>query len=318
MQKPKPRKLDALVLLARASGGRRKRQTVIGLLVLAGLLLAVGALFVWWVWPGPEPPAVLLAVFDQAARPDETVTLAARLDTVDPARAGEVLSGYALMLEAPSVEWQQQGRSDADGFFRADAAFPQGAAAADVIGRFPGNPRRKQRGTEGRGRVFVWPADTALVLVDADGALADGEAAAFWETNNLDLRPRPGATAALQAARAHVVYVSAGADRPARHVKLRAWLEQSGQAGPHGLPDGPVFSRAGQPAADPVEFHRTVAQQLKGRFSGPAVAVTASAEHARAYHEAGVRTVLFDGVKEVPSGVVSAKSWAEVVNHFGK
>src|SRR5207253_2436589 len=101
-------------------------------------------------------------------------------------------------------------------------AFPGSREPIEVRAGFPGNAR--ERGVQGRGRVFVWSADTVFLLVDADRALAALDPDTFGTVNNYDIRALPDAAPTLRglAAKYAIVYVTGNARRPQLYSKLRA------------------------------------------------------------------------------------------------
>ena len=170
------------------------------------------------------------------------------------------------------------------------------------------------RGAQATSRVFVWPPETSVLLVDAERALADGDPEKLWTANNLDIRPWSGAVTALRAARAkyRICYLSAGVDQPARYNKLRAWLECGWALESEQFPDGPLLAPAGCLPLSGVEFLQVTFKQLRQCFHGAAVAVTAENENARCLHQAGWRTFLLSETGEAPEGVMVIKSWSEL------
>lgn len=319
MRKSASRELDALMLLAKASGGRRRRQSLIAWLVCTGIFLATLALFVWWVWPASAPPAVLLAVYDQIAIPGETTTLLAQLEPLDPEGQQHRLTGYRLAFEAVGRGALGTTTTAADGSGRLSLAVPTEGDITEILARYPGNPKLRQRGAEGRGRLYVWPADSALLLIDADELLPSLEQPqTFWRLNNLDIRPRSAACAVLQGLvrTQRIVYLSGTAQLASRHNKLRAWLHSVGVSGPNGLPDGPVLSAAGLGSGGPGrEFCSRVVEVLRPRFPGKLSVVTANPEHARAFQERNI-AVFFLGTAEAPVDVSMVPDWSALARHL--
>src|SRR5262249_42874027 len=91
------------------------------------------------------------------------------------------------------------------------------------------------------GRVYVWPANTKLLVVDADHALADGVEALREGTGGATAKP--GAAKALKslAARYKIVYLTALMDRPTTYRRLRSFLTQPATTVDGQLPDGPLL-----------------------------------------------------------------------------
>lgn len=302
MRPRKPKRLDALLILARASGGRRKRQSLIALLVILALLLVVGVLVVWWVWPGPKSTRPVLVVYDQLALPGETVTLSARLEPSEPEAAGLVLSGREVHFEEAKSGFQARATTGRDGIASVSFSAPAVEGLLDVVASYPGNPRRGERGAQARGRVFVVSNAVAVLLVDAGPSLTDLDEPTFWAANNMDLRPQPEALAALRALQKdyRLVYWAPAAHALPRYGKLRAWLE-SGSMPAQQFPTGAVLAPA--PAESVTSF-----SDLQRRFQGNLVGVTGDAATARAMREQGLQTYLV-GAAELPEGV-TAVSWA--------
>jgi hypothetical protein len=309
MRRPAPKKkLDALILLAKASGGRRRRQTVVGLLVCLALALACGGLLVFWIWPEPRLGRPNLAVFDTLAHPDEPARLIARLEPSDPQVQGVRLSGLPVSFEEATSGLSAQVATDRSGVATCEGTFPLAPQPLEVAAGYPGDARRGQRGAQGRGRVFVWPADKTLVVVDADSALTAADSGQFQTTNNLDVKPLPGAVAAVRglAAKYAIVYLTGTARQAAPYIKLRAWLDGGFVPGQQ-LPAGPVLTACAE--ADAAAARRSVLAALKGRFAGKALGVTADAEVAAEYRQEGLETFLIGGGENGPEGVTSVADW---------
>lgn len=249
MRRPQPKKLDALILLARAAGGRRKRQSIIAGLVLLAVFLLLGGLLAGLLWPEPSPGKLGLTLFDRLTIPDGPVSLIAQVESENE---GSRLSGREVHFEVPTTGLHLQAVTDRAGVAAASTSFPAGEQVIDVQAGYPGNVRKHERGAQGRGRVFVWPPETDILVVDADHSLTDIEPTAFRAMNNSDIPPLKEARDALRALkpRFHVVYWSQLATRPAHYTQLRAWLEGSWNPAQQ-LPDGPLLNESPGEGAGP-------------------------------------------------------------------
>jgi hypothetical protein len=291
--------IDAFQVLAKASFGDRRRSPVWAglIMLLLGLLVALP---IYLLWPGPQQPRFLLAAFDQVTLPGEAVSLCARVEPVGEVNLGVKRGGCRLYFQDLQSDWHQTFLTDGDGQVLVPRSFSSTDSPVRIVVRYPGEGQR-QPGAQATSRVFVWPPETSLLLVDAERALADGDPAKLWTANNLDLRPRSGAVMALRAARAkyRICYLSAGADQPARYNKLRAWLERGWAPESDKFPDGPLLTQA-------------TFGQLRQNFHGVAVAVTAVNENAQVLHQAGWQTFLLSETGEAPEGVTPIKSWSDL------
>jgi hypothetical protein len=304
--------LDAFLVLTKASFGDRRRSPIGAVLTVLLIILLLAGL-IYLLWPGPERPPLLLAAFDQVALPGEPVSLCARLEPLNEAAIGAKLGGCRLYFQDLQSDWHEAFATDRDGKVVVERNFAATDIPVQIVARYPGDGQR-QPGVQATSRVFVWPPETSLLLVDADETLPDGDPAKLWKENNLDIRPRSGAAASLRAARAkyRIGYLSAGADQPSRYNKLRAWLERGWTPEPEQFPDGPLLAPAGCLPLHGVEFVHATVQHLRQCFPGAAVAVTAEKETARFLHQAGWQTFLLTEAGEAPEGVTVIKSWSEL------
>jgi hypothetical protein len=318
MRRPAPRKkLDALILLAKASGGRRRRQSLAGLLVCLALVLACGGLLLAWIWPEPPLGRPLLALFDTLALPDEPARLTARLEPSDPQVHEARLAGLPVHFEEAITGLRTRADADRRGVAVAEARFPLAARPYEVTAGYPGDPRRGQRGAQGRGRVFVWPADSSLAVVDADSALADADPEHFQAVNNLDVKPRAGAVAAVRGltAKYAIVYVSGRARRTAHYLKLHAWLD-SGFVPTQQFPAGPVLTACAED--ETAAARRSVLAAVRARFTEKPIGITADAEAAADFQQQGLETFLIGAGENAPEGVTKVADWAALTRKLGQ
>jgi hypothetical protein len=318
MRRPAPRKkFDALILLAKASTGRRRRQSVAGLLVCLALALACGGLLLAWIWPAPPLGRLNLALFDTLALPEESLRLAARLEPSDPQVQEARLAGLPIHFEEAVTGLRARANADRRGVASCEASFPVAPRPYEVTAGYPGDPGRGQRGAQGRGRVFVWAADTALVLVDADSALTDADPERFQASNNLDVKPLAGAVAAARglAAKYAILYVSGNARRVAHYVKLHAWLE-SGFMPTQQFPAGPVLTACTED--DAAAARQGVVAAVKSRFTGRMVGITGDVEAAADFQRQGLETFLLGAGDKAPEGVTPVADWAALARKLGQ
>jgi hypothetical protein len=308
------KKVDAILLLARESFGGRRRRSLIALLIICVVLVGIGSLGLIYFWPKGSLPKLVLAAFDQVALPEEEVTLAAQLEPIEELPSDQDLSGCALFFqELSSGGLLGTVTTSPAGQAALRARFP---ASTEIVVRFPGEGERRRGVESNKARVFVWPAQSSLIVVDAVSALADIDATKFETTSNLDIPSRAGAAAVLRtlAAKRRVVYLAPGMARALSYNKLSAWLERA--AVPRDkLPDGPLLVSAGvEPAANRFAF--ATASNLKNRFRDTVIGITASPDHARQFREAGLKTYFLGESKELADGVVAAGSWKELTKQL--
>ena len=183
--------------------------------------------------------------------------------------------------------------------------MPAGGATEEVVVRCPGTEDRRGA-PETTLKVFVWPADSKLLLVDAEHSLADGEAAKESSAFEPDLQPLAAAFTTLQAAagKCQIVYFTAEATRPLDYLKLRSWLRRAWLPQEQ-FPEGPLV-KSSQLAS------------LKLRFPSSLVAVTSNVSRAEVLHAAGFKTYFVGDGTNLPEGVIAVKSWSDLVEPLTK
>jgi hypothetical protein len=313
MRRDRKKPLDAFFVLAKASFGDRRHRSPVRIIVAVLLLALLLALPTYLVWPGPEQPPLLLAAFDQVALPGETISLCARVEQLGAEKTTANLARCELYFHDLQSDWRQESATDRDGMAALQRSFAAANAPVEIMVRYPGDGQR-QHGTQAKSRVFVWPPESSLLVVDVESTLADADGATLWTANNLDIRPRPGVVASLRAARAkyRIGYLCAGADRPSRYNKLRAWLEGGWAPEQEQFPDGPLLARTcGLPVSETAKYLQATLNDLRGRFRGTTVGITGDRDNARLFHEAGWRTFLLGDIGDAPEGVTAVKSWSE-------
>jgi hypothetical protein len=314
MRRQPVKKIDAILLLAKATLGDRRRRSSLRLVVIVAVLLVFLGLTLFAVRPRPDLPPLLVAAFDQITLPNETVSLCAQVEPVDPSVSNLDLTGCDLYFLNPQTqELLGKVTTKRAGSASLLASFPASDRAVEIVVR--------QRGDEFMLAVHIWPAETAILVVDADHALADIDDERLWTTNNLDIRPHPGVAQALQAVRAkfRIAYLTGAADRPSRYRKLRAWLSRGTALGPEQIPDGPILAPACYPgASDPAVFSKRVITDLTNRFQGNMVGVVTRPEEATIYRASGLETILVGEATEVPDRVTTIPSWDHLPKQLAK
>jgi hypothetical protein len=303
MRRQQSKKMDALVLLAKAAGGRRKRQSIIALVILVGAGIGVVALFLWLIWPEPHPGRWALALYDQLALPSEPVALLAQLEAE---QEGVRLSGRQIHFDDPATNWQDQGTTDARGRARATASFSASEPPHVLQAGYPGNPGRHERGALASGRVFAWPADAEILVVDADRSLSELDETRYSSRNNADIQPVPDVLSALRSLRGRfrLVYWTRFADRPVAYIQLRAWLESAWNPAQQ-FPDGPVML-AGEDATSGLA-------SLRQRFQGRVLGGSRDPEFAEMAAGAGMESYLVGNAESVPQVVRRMQDWTALV-----
>jgi hypothetical protein len=318
---------EEITRLLKVAVSRRRPWTFGSALVALAVLVLPPALVAWWVWPRRPPPQLVVVTFDQAAPPGAALELRAQMEALDPDADEDDLVGREVHVEEAKIpglpgDPPQVGKADsgADGA----AAVPWKApaeGAGEFVFRHAGSERRPA--SEDRARVFTWPPDTPLLLIDGDRTLT-AEPNVAWQTVNAQnihtVQPQPAAAAALQAAAAkkyQVVYLAPGPDRATAYRKLRDWVGLRSAPEEKLFPAGPVLGRPAYTAAvTAAEARRKVLAELKERFPAKMVGVAGSVEAAEAFRAAGLTTFLLSAEAAVPPGVTRLAFWNELTNQL--
>src|SRR5262249_28540541 len=136
----------------------------------------------------------------------------------------------------------------------------------------------------------------------------------FWKREGIDVPLVPGALAALREASKsrQILYVASSADTVNKHLRFQAWLARGWAPAAEQPPPGPLFTRAATPTEmEPGAFLQGVAVNLQKRFAPPVAALAARPEEAKAFLEAGVRTLMVGDDGTAPPGVFVLKSWSD-------
>jgi hypothetical protein len=286
-----------------------------GILVLLAMVLVPAGLFVWWVYPRPEPPRLDLVAFDQLGPVGQEIELRACLDPIGADAAQVNLADLPMFFEAnllpgKTVTGIKETTSLRGGWGMVSWSFPKGEKYSFTV-RWPGDNRR--RGALDRGQVFLLPEKTALLVVDVQGTLSSAGAGDWQKKNPLEIRPVPEAAKALQMIRKkkfQIVYLALTADRPLAYRKVRGWVENQVN-GKDPFPPGPVLGRKAYEADGESAARQEILRGLKESFRGHVVAVVGQGDVAAECRGVGVDTILI-GRDAAPEDVRRVKSWAEV------
>jgi hypothetical protein len=324
MRQEPPKKPDPLLLLARASAGKRRKRSPVAILLTLAVLVGGLGLAVWLAMPGPDPPPLMVIAFDQVGLPQTPVSLNALLRPQEEEEEPVELEGFDLFfvdsrLGGPGVDragelLQEQASTAEDGSAKTTWQWDKGPQPHSFVVRFRGDKRHP--GSYDVGRVFTWPAKTNLLIVEARYGLMSVGGRAFRKQNIFELAPHPGAVAALkqvQARKYQIVYLATAPGRPADYRKLRGWLQRRLPGAESLFPEGPALGRADySEKTSQAESQRGVLQELKRRFRGKLVGLAGRPEDAVVFRDAGLTTLLL-GKGEKPVGNVrQVKSWDKV------
>lgn len=297
---------------------RRKRPWSLAVL-LAALLVIFGplGLLVWWTWPEADPPRLVIVACDQLARPGEETTLRAFLEPIGGPGRKIDLSGYDVVFEeklnlpvAGKEPRRERATSQADGSSAVSWQAPKNSATADVAARYLGD--KKRRGAEDRARLYGWPAETPLLLVDVASTLSPEPAESWEEKNILDIPPLPGAGKALQEAaqlKFKVIYLAVPARSPLVYRKYRGWVMNQSM-GKNIFPAGPVLGKSSYNQEESAA-REAILRGLKDGFTGRMIAVVGTGRAAAVCRAVGVLTILL-GPEAAPEDVVRLPSLGDL------
>jgi hypothetical protein len=301
--KPTPDAEQLAKQLQSSLAQRRPRpwKLLLGLIAVCALLLA--AMVFWWYPRGRSAPLQIMA-FDGVFAADATPTARAQLLPPPGAETPPRLSGFDIdfheqVFPIPAKEQAKPrsvvARSDAKGQAAVEWIVAN-APVAEFFVRYR-DPDQKHISAAERGRLFVWPKDAPILIVDAEQTLIADE---------LDAEAQAKLSEAAEAGW-HIIYLAVAGDTPLEFRTASGWLERQVQ-----LPKGPILGRPDYDESLSADAaRRALVKKLQSQFRGPLQAIVKSAEAAQACNEAGVRTVLI-GAAAHPADVLKVASWADV------
>lgn len=310
MKRHTPKTHDALTMMAVAKARKKEERKAVSYLV-AMAIVAIGlALIAWWFWP-EEVPRVTLAAYDTVATPEQSITLHARAEPENKERSAKV-DGLDVRFQIAATQKDETAATDAQGV----ASIPWSAPKKEVKAieflvrhQHKDDPKQVARDS---GRVYIWPANTKLLVVDADHALADGVEALRDGTGGATAKP--GAAKALKslAARYMIVYLTALMDRPTTYRRLRSFLTQPATTVDGQLPDGPLLGPT-MPLGDGDADVFTMGQieALKKAFPGEMIGVAGRGVEAKMFLDAGWKAFVIGDSVNAPAGSVAVRTWKE-------
>ncbi len=296
-------KTDALARQLKSSlAQRRPRPWKLVLASLAASVLLLG-LLAWWMYPKPKPAPLQVMALDVVCTPEETPHVRAQLlrppDEMQPRRlsGAQVVFREPLLPQPPGVEPRETiAKSDEHG--QAKLEWPLRKPESIEFSVQHIDLEQQQASPHDVGRIFVWPKNTPLLMVDAEETLVaarldDKASATLKSADKIGWR---------------IVYLAPASAQPHDFRKVRRWLHEN-QAK---LPIGPLLGRRQLDAEEGVaDARRELLKQLQDRFVGPMFAVVKTPDAAEISKAAGLRTVLI-GVGPAPAEVLRAPGWEDV------
>jgi hypothetical protein len=229
---------------------------IVGALVVCTAALA---LLAYWMYPRPQPAAVQIVALDKICTPDDAPVARAQLFVLPDESGPRRLQGLKVIFHEPRLPMpgpnkprEIESLSDDQG--RASIDWPVAQAAFSEF--FASHVGDREYAVPDRGRVFVWPKDASLVIVDADGALI-GDRLSTQAAVDLRRAAKSGS---------RVVYLTMAGGAAHEFRAACSWIAKH-QAS---LPIGPVLGRLHFPDADsPAAARQGAIDALKARFTGP-------------------------------------------------
>jgi hypothetical protein len=258
---------EALTRRLRESAARKRPRTVQVVLLALGLAAVLVGAVLWRFWPQPDPPRLLVIGFDQVAVCGQPVQVraAAKLHDGDGKLAGNDIFFGPLTAQG-FVDGSAQARTtDASGIAIWDWTASQTESVSSVQISYVIDDIRARWSDRTRGRVFSWPAESRLLLIDVEPLLQK-------VAGNKEIAV---ALEQAQAAGWRLVYLALNTETPAAYHQQRDWaIQQLGRAGIT-PPDGPVLAPVAFISAETMASQRQrLFAALKADFPGRAVFLT--------------------------------------------
>jgi hypothetical protein len=300
MADSKPEHAEALAKQLKESLAQRRPRpwlAVLAALVICTLILAG---LVWWLYPRARLASLEIVALDGIFTADETPTATAQLFAPPEDEGTRRLRGHRIVFHEqlvlrPPGEKPREVVTPSDDQGQAAVEWPSKAELSEFFARYISTEPKPQNVNDG-GRLFVWPKNAPLLIVDADETLI---------AEKLD---EQAAVTLSKAAKEgwRIVYLTPAATQAHDWRIARGWIHRQAK-----LPIGPVLGRRQFPSDEPIgEARRTLLKPLR-RFEGPQLAVVKTSDAAQLCKELGLRTILL-GNAAAPAEVVQAASWADV------
>ncbi len=290
MAESKPEHAEALARqLKEALAHRRPSpwKAVLAALAISSLILAG---LVWWLYPRARAASLEIVALDGVFTPDETPIARAQLFAPLEDEGTRQLGGHKIVfheLLAMPGEKPRTVEVQSDEHGQAAVEWPtSNAESSEFFARYLSTEPRPKNVNDG-GRLFVWPKNAPLLIVDADETLIAAK---------LD---EQAATTLNKAAKEgwRIVYLTPAGTHGHEWRIARIWIQRQAK-----LPIGPVLGRRQFPRATSrsARSRRALLKSLR-RFEGPQLAVVKTPDAAQICKELGVRTILLGSWADVPA-----------------
>jgi hypothetical protein len=301
MAESKPEHAEALAKQLRESLAQRRPRPwkpVLAALAISSLILAG---LVWWLYPRARAASLEIVALDGVFTTDETPTALAQLFAPPDDEGTRRLRGHKIVFHEqlaprPPGEKPHEVVTQSDEQGQASVEWPASKAElSEFFARYISTEPRPQNVNDGA-RLFVWPKNAPLLIVDADQTLI---------AEKLD---EQAATTLTKAAAEgwRIVYLTPAPTQAHDWRMARGWIHRQAK-----LPIGPVLGRRQFPSDEPIGAARRALLKSLRRFEGPQLAVVKTREAAQLCMELGLRTILL-GNAPVPAEVGRAATWADV------
>lgn len=327
---PPPKADDELTQRLRTALRQKRAWSIKGLALTLIILASLGALLIWWFYPQPEPPPIVLAALDGLAMPNQPVVLRARLQATAPDERKVDLSGYELSFETgilADITALGKATTGADGEASLTWQPPNAEAFRLFTVRYPGDKYRRPSASQAR--LFAVEPNSPCLLVDV-AALSVADVDTWRKRSVFEIARAAGAGPGLNAAAAkgyRILYAAAAADTVALYIKMRGWIDRetaiaapapgfdpkAGKPPPDAapLPSGPVLAR---PAADfgkdTAAAWQGLVKDLQRQWKGRVSCVVANAQAASALEGSGATTIVI-GPQHVGPPALHVESWID-------
>lgn len=302
MSEPKPTspKADDLAKRLQESLTKRRPRTwrpVIVTMVLGSLLLIA---LTWWMVPRPRPEPLQIVALDAVFAIGETPRIRAQLFLPGGDSGARRDGATVVFIEQPSLAAPAQKprelttTSDANGLATVEWPVTPPAHRGEFEARYLNIPLRHKN--LDHGRVFVWPKDARLLIIDADETLIAEDSDAKAE-------------ATLKKAYEEgwrIVYLAMTATNAHDFRTARDWINNKAK-----LPKGPVLGRGAYPDDAPLaDIRRATLGSLRDRFPGAHAVVVKSADTAKLATDLRLRTMVVGGA--AVADALQVATWADL------